>query len=120
MLEPKYLCECEEPWPFVYGKFDPPCYLCSKCGLNVTARVEKIGMPDSSKECRQLLEDFLDTLEQIQERVVDSEGYHYGCFPFQLTDNCMSIDSLVCKVCRRLRKCGVVVMWKGDTNVRDI
>ena len=118
-VEASFLCECEYPEPFVYGNFDPPCYVCRKCGLNVTERVHDGGILDTSGQCRELLGRFLRSLRQIQEKVESLDGTHYGCFLFEYSD-CLPIDSPVCEVCRRLDKCGMVAMWKGDSNARDI
>ena len=118
-VEARFLCECIDPVPFVYGNFDPPCYVCSKCGLNVTKRVEENRILDSSEKCKSLLDGFLYILEQIQGRVESLDGTRYSCFPFEYND-CLPINSPVCKVCRRLNKCGYVATWKGDSDDRDV
>jgi len=33
-------CTCTKPRAFRFGKFAPPAYVCGRCGLNVTGRVE--------------------------------------------------------------------------------
>jgi len=33
-------CTCDDPLPMKYGQWDPPVYVCAKCGKNFMKRVE--------------------------------------------------------------------------------
>jgi len=74
-------------------------------------------MLETSKECTELLESFLNSLEQIQEEVENSDGAGFGCFPFyydESCETCVMSNSSVCKLCRGLHEYKLVAEWREE------
>jgi hypothetical protein len=40
MIDDSLKCKCESPSPMRYGRFNPSAWVCGKCGLNLTERME--------------------------------------------------------------------------------
>ena len=74
-------------------------------------------MLETSKKCVKLLENFLDTLEQIQEGVKSLDSGSFCCFPFGYNDGnitCASSNSPICEICRGLHEYDLVAEWRED------
>lgn len=75
-------------------------------------------MIETSKECAGLLKEFLDRLEDIQERVKSvGDGGSYGCFPFyydESNNTCATSNSPICRMCRGLHEYKLVAEWRED------